>query len=94
MTGRGDGFDAEAADLQRVGPNRNAELAFVLDVIVVRMSPQHAFGPHTPAADRLEQRLQRRARVDEHRLPALLVGDEKGIRKVVRMHAPFDQHAR
>ena len=47
----------------------------------------------TPLAlDGLEQRLERRAAVDEDRRPAGLVREEEGVREPGRVHAPLDDH--
>ena len=46
------------------------------------------------ALDGREQRLERRAGVDEHRRPAGLVPDEVGVREPAGIHAPHDEHGR
>ena len=46
------------------------------------------------ALDRVEQRLERRAAVDEDGGAARLVGHEIRVREPPRVHASLDQHAR
>ena len=58
----------------------------------MRVRPEDVARLDAPALGRLQQRLERRARVHEHGRAALLVRDEVGVRELARMQAPFDEH--
>ena len=61
----------------------------------IESDPREDRGPDALAVDGLEERLERRAAVDEDGRPARAVRDEVGIREPARVHAPVDlQHAR
>ena len=59
--------------------DRHAELALVDDVIGVGVRPQDMGRRDPPLRDRLEQRLERRAGVDEDGRASGLVRDEIGV---------------
>ncbi len=68
-----------------------AQRVLVLDVVGVGVSAKDGSRREAPALDRLEQRLDRCAGVDEERVAALLRGHHVGVREVPLVHAPFDQ---
>jgi hypothetical protein len=94
VAGRGDGLDLQPTRRQRARYHREPELVFMHDVIRVRVRPKHVRRRNSPLRSRLEQRLQRRAGIDVHGRPALLVRDEIGVREPAWIHAPGYQHGR
>ena len=64
----------------------------MLDVVGMRVGPQDDLRLDPPALRRRQQRLQRRPGIHVQGRPALLVGDQVGVREVARMEAPFDEH--
>jgi hypothetical protein len=75
-------------------PKAPLQLLVVRDVIAVGMRRQEVGHLDVQPVDRGEQRLQRRAAVHEDGVAAGPVGDEVGVREPVRVHAPFNDHAR
>ncbi len=68
------------------------ELVVAGDVIGVAVGDEKVRRRDALALDRLEERLERRAAVDEDRRPAGLVGEQEGVREPGRVHAPLDDH--
>jgi hypothetical protein len=69
-----------------------AELRLVRNVVGVAVGAQDVgWGEGVPVGE-LEQRLERRPRVDEDRDPARTVADEVGVREVVTIQASLDEH--
>ena len=64
----------------------------MLDVIRVAVGAKDVRRREPLALERLEQRLERRAAVDEHRDAARLVADEKRVREPPLVHRPLDDH--
>jgi hypothetical protein len=97
VPGRLDRLDAQAARLDRSGEDGDREpareLVLVLDVIRVAVRTQDVRRCEPLALDRLEQRLERRPAVDEHRHAARRVADDEGVREVPRVHRALDDHA-
>ena len=65
----------------------------MLDVIRVAVRAQEVRRGEPLALDDLEQRLERRAAVDEHGHPARLVADDVRVRELPRVHRALDDHA-
>ena len=70
---------------QRAGDDRQPELALVDDVVDVGVRAQDVGRGQLVLAGEGEQRLERRARVDEDGGAARLVADDVGVREVPRI---------
>jgi hypothetical protein len=75
-------------------PEQAVQLVVVLDVIGVTVRGQEVRDRQALALDDLEQRLQRRARVDENGGSTRLVGDQVRVRQETGIDAPVNKHAR
>ena len=91
-------FDAEPARLDGAGHNLQPEaldeLVVPRDVIGVPVRDEEVRRRHPLALDRLQERLERRAAVDEDGRPTGLVREQEGVREPARVHAPLDDHRR
>ena len=93
VTRRRDRLDHQLAHLERAALDGEAELAFVRDVVGVRVRAQHVRRRHAPLLGGPQERLERCSRIDEDGGSAGLVGDEVGVRQPPVVHAPRYQHA-
>ena len=91
-----DRLDAQPARLDRVGHHRDREalreLRFVLDVVRMAVRAKDVRRAEPLSLDRFEQRLQRRAAVDEDRDAPRLVADEERVREPAGVHRALDDH--
>ena len=93
---RGQRLEAQAARLD--GPVQDRarealdELVVAGDVVAVPVRREHVRDGQPVLIDGGEQRLERCARVDEHRRAARLVVDEVRLREPARIHAGQDLH--
>ena len=83
--------------LELVDQHRGAgmELEHLLelgDVVVMVMGQQHVRELVAHPLDHCQQRLDRAAGVDQHRLRAQLVGHQVGVRQPVVIHRALDDH--
>ena len=83
------GLDRPGRDLEREALD---ELVVAGDVVGVAMRDQEMRRRDALALDRGEQRLERRAAVDEDGRPSGLVGEQERIREPRLVHAALDDH--
>ena len=98
MAGGRESLDPQASGLERalhdghgVAPQ---DLRVARDVVGIGVRRQEMRDGEGLARDSLEERIERRAAVDEDGGATGPVGDEIGVREPARVHAPVDQHAR
>ena len=75
-------------------PYRLDELLVPGDVVGVVVRDEQVRRLEPMPLDRLDERLERGAAVDEHRGPSLLLGEDVGVREPRRMQASLDDHRR
>ncbi len=92
VPGRRDRLDLEPAGRQRAHHDRKPELVLVDDMVAVGVRAQDVRCSQVVLAGEGEERLHRRAGVDEHRGPAGLVADDVAVREVLRIEAAGDEH--
>ena len=96
VTRRRDRLDAEPSRLDRSRHDRDPEPTgqelLVLDVIRVAVRAKDVRRRQPFALEGLEQRLERRAAVDEQGDAARLVADEERVREPPLVHRPLDDH--
>ena len=96
VPGRRQRVDLETSGLDRPGHDleREAldELVVAGDMVGMSMGDQEMRRRDALALDRGEQRLERRAGVDEDGRPSGLVGEQEGIREPRLVHAALDDH--
>jgi hypothetical protein len=87
MAWRRDRLDPEPAGLHRArddgDPEPGRQLVLVLDVVGMAVGAQEVRRREAVALDRLQQRLERRPRVDEDGDSARLVADDERVRQPV-----------
>ncbi len=74
-------------------PEALDELVVPRDMVGVPVRDEEVRRRQALALDRVEERLQRSAAVDEHRRSAGLVSEEECVRQPARVHAALDDHA-
>ena len=94
MARRRDRLDDQPAGFERTGDDRQPELVLVLDVVEMTVCPQHVRRRQPLLFDEREQRLERRAGVDEDSCASGLVADDVRVREKAGIHASADQHGR
>ena len=85
------GFEVALDDLE---PEALHELVVAGDVIRMRVRREEMRDRQPLLLRRANQRLERRAAVDEDRGASRLVADEVGVREPLGMHAAVDEHRR
>ena len=98
VAGRRQRVEAQPTRLDRARDDRAGEpldeLVVSSDMILVTVRGEDVRHGQVVVVDRGEQRLERRARVDEHRRPARLVVGEVRLREPARIHTSQNVHAR
>ena len=94
MPRRRDRLDREALGLERGRHHRQVELLLVLDVVGVGVCAEEVGQAEAVGRDELEQRRDRRARIDEDGGPPAALADDEGVGEVAGMHASREQHGR
>jgi hypothetical protein len=96
VAGRRERADREAAGLEialhHAAVVAAADRVVAGDVVAVGVRGEQVRHRQAVPRDRVEERPEGRAGVDEDRRPARLVADQVGVREPIRVHAPLDNH--